>query len=421
VPLPPQAGRSVDWAHKALNRLIQGSAADQTKKAVVDIDAAGYVTKTRTSLGSSCRFTTSSTAPSRTRQQAEDMAHIMRNVRQAVSAQARWTSSSAILGRFNVRRLVRRLARLLLGPEEPLAVRVPVADPRRRDQVLVPQQQLKGLSMNWYVAARKQDWGRDVRVMLEAIGETVIARWLDATNFGSVNQTEATRTVAAQACVEDCMLADALVIVAEPALEKCKGGKHVEWGIMIGRGKPTFIIGGRENIFAWLPNVRRFESITAFVNYVESWRDSRPKVDKWDIRFLELADKVASWSKDPSTKTGAVIVDQERRVVSLGYNGFARGMLDTPALYADRETKYSRVVHCEMNAVMVAARPVDGCTLYTTPGPSCDRCAVHMIQAGIRRFVFWAPTPERRQRWNVDKTLGYFREVGADVLEVERP
>ncbi len=67
--------------------------------------------------------------------------------------------------------------------------------------------------------------------------------------------------------------------------------------------------------------------------------------EKWDSRFIELARLIASWSKDTSTRVGAVIVDEQRRIVGTGYNGFARGCADDPALYADRERKYRRVVH----------------------------------------------------------------------------
>jgi dCMP deaminase len=139
--------------------------------------------------------------------------------------------------------------------------------------------------------------------------------------------------------------------------------------------------------------------------------------DKWDVRFLEMADFISHWSKDPSTKTGAVIVRPDRTICSVGYNGFPRGMKDDADLYANREVKYSRVIHCEINAVFSASEKVDGYTLYTT-GPSCERCAVHMIQAGIKRFVYWAPLPEQVVRWNVGRTLGYFQEAGVEYLEI---
>lgn len=110
--------------------------------------------------------------------------------------------------------------------------------------------------------------------------------------------------------------------------------------------------------------------------------------EKWDVRFLELAKHISTWSKDPSTKCGAVIVRSDRTVSSIGFNGFPRGCCDDPALYEDRALKYERVVHAEMNATLSANEPVRGCTLYVWPGPICNRCAAHIIQAGISRVVY---------------------------------
>ena len=73
---------------------------------------------------------------------------------------------------------------------------------------------------------------------------------------------------------------------------------------------------------------------------------------KWDQRFLDLARHVAGWSKDPSTKVGAVVADDRHQVLSMGYNGFPAGMRDNVDLYEDRPTKYSRIIHAEMNALL---------------------------------------------------------------------
>ena len=141
---------------------------------------------------------------------------------------------------------------------------------------------------------------------------------------------------------------------------------------------------------------------------------------KWDQRFLELSKLIASWSKDPSTQTGAVIVSPDRTIISVGYNGFPKGMEDSPELYANREVKYSRIVHCEMNAVLNVDQSVKGCTLYTWPFASCDRCAVHMIQAGITTFVFPKLPKELEGRWaeSVAKTKAYFEEAGVNWREI---
>jgi len=141
-------------------------------------------------------------------------------------------------------------------------------------------------------------------------------------------------------------------------------------------------------------------------------------MDKWDERFLELASVIATWSKDPSTRVGAIIVQPRNKIIGTGFNGFARGMRDDAELYENREIKYSKVIHAEINSLLNAAQPVEGCTLYTTL-PCCDRCAVHMIHVGIKRFVFYGPTAAQKARWNFDKTFEYFKEAGVEYLAVE--
>ena len=87
---------------------------------------------------------------------------------------------------------------------------------------------------------------------------------------------------------------------------------------------------------------------------------------KWDLRFLEMSELVSSWSKDPSTKVGSVIVDNDRRVISLGYNGFPKGVADNDRLN-DREEKYKIVVHAERNALLFANTDVKNCSIFTYP------------------------------------------------------
>lgn len=146
-------------------------------------------------------------------------------------------------------------------------------------------------------------------------------------------------------------------------------------------------------------------------------------MNKWDTRFLEMAAMVASFSKDPSTKTGAVIVDGSHGVVTTGFNGFPASMLDHPELYANRDEKYSRIIHCEMNAILRAGKlhPWDEYTLYTWPFMSCDRCVVHMIQAGIVRFVAPKCPADKAERWEsiFVKTRKYIEECGCELVEVE--
>lgn len=124
--------------------------------------------------------------------------------------------------------------------------------------------------------------------------------------------------------------------------------------------------------------------------------------EKWDRRFLHLAQHLAEWSKDPSTKVGCVVVGPAREIRSTGYNGLPRGIEDTNERLGDRELKYPLTVHAEANALLHASRigvGLKGCTVYVT-WPSCIRCAVSMIQVGITRVVW--PKTVIPERWATD-------------------
>lgn len=143
--------------------------------------------------------------------------------------------------------------------------------------------------------------------------------------------------------------------------------------------------------------------------------------DKWDVRFLRLAREVATWSKDPSTQTGAVYVRPDRTIASVGYNGFPRSMEDRKEWYVMRQEKYSRIIHCEVNALINARDSLVGSTLYTYPFLSCDRCAVTVLQAGVLRFVAPQPTANHLERWGDSfyKARQYINECGGELVEIE--
>lgn len=142
----------------------------------------------------------------------------------------------------------------------------------------------------------------------------------------------------------------------------------------------------------------------------------------WDQYYLGLSKYVSSKSKDPSTKVGAVIVRPDHSLASIGFNGFAQRMPDNPELYANREEKYSRIVHAEINALNFCRdQSLQGYTLYTTPFMSCDRCFVQMVQKGIVRFVSPKPTEEQLVRWGAafDRVRKYAQECHVELLEVD--
>jgi len=133
-------------------------------------------------------------------------------------------------------------------------------------------------------------------------------------------------------------------------------------------------------------------------------------IEKWDKRFLTLAKLIASWSKDPSTKTGAVIVSPDRSIISCGYNGFARGVEDDPVRYADRDLKYKLVVHAERNAIIFAQKSIREATIYVWPWMPCAPCAGMVIQSGIERCVSLINLNPRWQE-DFDLTKMMFKEA----------
>jgi len=113
---------------------------------------------------------------------------------------------------------------------------------------------------------------------------------------------------------------------------------------------------------------------------------------------MALAEHVAAWSKDPSTRVGCVIVDRHKLVRAMGYNGFPRGVRDTRARLEDRSTKNLLMMHAEANAVMNATADLRGCVAYVTHRP-CASCAGILIQAGITQIVTRRPDPAFADRW----------------------
>ena len=112
--------------------------------------------------------------------------------------------------------------------------------------------------------------------------------------------------------------------------------------------------------------------------------------------MLDIAYAVAEHSKDPSTKVGCVIVDQDKRIVSTGYNGMIAGSMDEHLPF-ERPMKYRTVIHAEMNALLFARRDLKNCTMYITDAP-CEQCLKHTLQAGIRK-IYYGST-EILRRWN---------------------
>lgn len=140
------------------------------------------------------------------------------------------------------------------------------------------------------------------------------------------------------------------------------------------------------------------------------------KQQKWDRRYIALAREISSWSKDPSTKVGAVLVRPNNTIASTGFNGFPPGHDDSPELYADRQYKYKHVVHAEDNALrfycgadLPLCSLLPGFTLYTS-FPSCPDCVVLCGEVGVGRLV--GPTLDctgKTQEWKDEWTTRILR------------
>lgn len=126
---------------------------------------------------------------------------------------------------------------------------------------------------------------------------------------------------------------------------------------------------------------------------------------KWDIRYMRIArNEVEKWSKDPSTRVGAVLVRENNTIAGTGFNGFPPGHPDDPELYNDRAYKYQHVVHAEINALDSISDPNDAvnATLYVS-FPICPNCLAEAHDRGVRRVVCLPINPTGRSKAWIDE------------------
>ena len=144
----------------------------------------------------------------------------------------------------------------------------------------------------------------------------------------------------------------------------------------------------------------------------------------WGKRYMAIAAEVATWSKDPNTKVGAVVVGAKGQILSQGFNGFPRGIKDTPKRLNDRDTKLKLVVHAEMNAIFNASYSgvaLDGSTLYVYGLPICSDCAKGIIQVGISKVVVSKSCINSRPHWAESWELSseLFNEAGIIIYVID--
>lgn len=135
--------------------------------------------------------------------------------------------------------------------------------------------------------------------------------------------------------------------------------------------------------------------------------------DEWDARFYSLAKSVSDWSKDPKARVGAVILDERHWPTALGYNGFPAGVEDDVAKLNDQELKNDMVVHAEQNALLHAGYRARHGSIYVYGKPVCPRCAVLIIQAGVKRVVALQPDPKA----NPDSTTHRTGVISVEMFE----
>ena len=141
----------------------------------------------------------------------------------------------------------------------------------------------------------------------------------------------------------------------------------------------------------------------------------------WDKRYLKIAEEISKWSKDPSTKVGAVIVGDKQQILSQGYNGFPRDFKDSLERLENRETKYKYTIHAEANAIYNAlynGTSVVDSTIYVHGLPVCIECAKAIIQTGIKRVVYDSLPKENWKQSNED-ALNLFKEANIEVKYIK--
>lgn len=146
---------------------------------------------------------------------------------------------------------------------------------------------------------------------------------------------------------------------------------------------------------------------------------------KWHKRYSDLAAHISTWSKDPSTGVGAVAIDSDTgQILSTGYNGFPRGVGDHHDRLHDRDKKLSLTIHAELNVVHNASLTgisLEGSDLYVSGLPTCSKCALSIIQSGIRRVIVREEDVYKSNVWNAEwyKALDLYKEVGIETLVIK--
>ncbi|MEK6945422.1 MAG: dCMP deaminase family protein [Nanoarchaeota archaeon] len=144
----------------------------------------------------------------------------------------------------------------------------------------------------------------------------------------------------------------------------------------------------------------------------------------WDEYFMGISLLSAQRSKDPNTQVGACVVDSDKKIVGIGYNGFPRGCSDENFPWSREgdylETKYAYVCHAEINAILNSmGRNLNGSTLYVALFP-CNECAKAIIQVGIKKIVYLEDKYANADNVIAAKRMFDSAEVKYETLKFDR-
>jgi dCMP deaminase len=125
----------------------------------------------------------------------------------------------------------------------------------------------------------------------------------------------------------------------------------------------------------------------------------------WEQYFMGIATLSEQRSKDPSTQVGACIVNEDKKIVGVGYNGMPKGLDDKfPWSKEGTHNKYKFVVHAELNAILNSTKDLKGCTVYTSLFP-CSECSKAIVQAGITEVVYLSDKKNGTEDNNASKYI----------------
>jgi len=146
-------------------------------------------------------------------------------------------------------------------------------------------------------------------------------------------------------------------------------------------------------------------------------------MNKWLKRYMELAELISTWSKDPNKKVGAVIVSYENnRILSTGYNGFPSKVKDISERLNNVDDKLLYTIHAELNAILSArGTNLRNCVIYTTFFP-CSQCMGSIIQAGIKTIITYKLEDKKESKWykSFEASRNMALEAGIELYEFDK-